>query len=952
MAIRLSQEHWSTVDDVKYKVEVHDNAWAGAVSSFNDNFFEITWDNEDDDFLTPIKASTCRYVLFDDDSATFAAFRGTLASAQENRFTLVINKWNGASYDLHWVGVIMTDMVSWNNENSPREFEILAKDGLNRISTILFNNIDSSPYTTTPQTLIYTITQILAKNSLAAFHTGDYIKVSQDWYEVQMSVSNPQRNLELTRLWGDMFRKEQAANSDKRADVEPMYCDEVLRGILRLFSARIIYSEGAYHIQQVSNFTTDTYSEAVYDNTGAYDSINAGVSIKSSVNGTTFKVLDSGKFGYHAAYKRAKLTAKGFLDIKGAYIDKIEVNRATTTITQTLLLGTILGGVYATATKTTLTSTNTFRASNAGTTGNSIALVFNGVATSKVIVNLWNVNNPTNQVEITSGQNSIVHAAGTTTLSGGAGGGDRKLEIDFDLNNVTNNKVKASNIITTVDVKLICGSYRIKNKPLYTNQGVCDWTTTATDKWTFNQAGYNTNTSKIQIVTDEIPFSEETNCTVEITITLTKKNAAVWIDAADPTIWPTNTWDYYAVLRALRVVAWDYTIDTLADIEVISDNPTYTNNSLEFDFGKILIGDNPLVQSSISSKNYLEIYNSLGTWKRSNVWAASFDTDYGLVTTMLMEAMALRKQPTEKYMGAFRGDYAAWKSIGYDSARWVLNTVKYSSRSNEWEGSWWKINYSRADITKSEERLNPPTSTVTPYRLTPRDFPAKNNNPVLINGKGTNAVPYEAGMTAINAIDVDALDNKLFRTTDSAMVYHPTTRELLDTFVVDSDTAVTDTSISVTSQSPAGDIPVGAILKHDEKQVVASTKVRAEQFVQLGANFRKALFLVAGDYTVGGGFYYYNLDNTANLVIVNLSADLVNTYRSYLPEISECFANGQSIVLTIKGRNGSHAIFPHPEDTSAGATIITTSAVSSLNVSGGNQRSFITDGTNWHTIGF
>jgi hypothetical protein len=944
MAIRLSQEHWSTVDDVKYKVEVHDNAWAGAVSSFDDNFFEITWDNEDDDFLAPIKASSCRYVLFDDDSATFAAFRATLAAAEENRFTLVISKWNGASYDLHWVGVIMTDMVSWNNENSPREFEILAKDGLNRISTILFDNINSSPYTTAPQTLIYTITQILAKNSLAAFHTGDYIKVSQDWYEVQMSATNPQRNLELTRLWGEMFRKEQPANSDKRSDIEPMYCDEVLKGILRLFSSRIIYSEGAYHIQQVSNFTTDTYSEAVYDNTGTYASLNSGVTIKSSVNGTTFKVLDNGKFGYHAAYKRAKLTAKGFLDLKGAYIDKIEVNRATTTVTQTLLLGTILGGVYATATVITTGISTEFKAQNAGTDGNSIALIFTGINSAITAVSTWNTANPTNQVLIVGGSSAVVHAAGTTTLSGGDGSGDRKIEIDFDLNNATTNKVKASNIITTVDVKLICGSYRIKNKPKYTNQGDCDWTTTAADKWTFTQAGYNTNTSKIQIVTDEIPFAEETGCTLEITITLTKKNAASWIDASDPTIWPTNTWDYYAVLRALRVIAWDYTIDTLADVEVISDNPTYTNNSLEFDFGKILIGDNPLVQSSISSKNYLEIYNSLGTWKRSNVWAASFDTDYGLVTTMLMEAIALRKQPTEKYMGAFRGDYAAWKSIGYDSGRWVLNTVKYSSRSNEWEGSWWKINYSRADITKSEERLNPPTSTVTPYRLTPRELPAKNNNPVLINGKGTGATPYEAGMTAITAIDVDALDNKLFRSGDSAQVYHPTTRELLDTFVVDSDTTVSATSISVTSQSPAGDIPVGAILKQNEKEVVASDKVRADQSFTMQSQWVNFESLDETDFT--GSSYQVTIEQQY-LVFLLPSG----TYNVYLPLGSTCLKYGKSIILTVKCITNFLTVYPHATDTSAGAEIVTNGGLSSLILSGGQNISFIWDGTDWQRIG-
>jgi hypothetical protein len=119
-------------------------------------------------------------------------------------------------------------------------------------------------------------------------------------------------------------------------------------------------------------------------------------------------------------------------------------------------------------------------------------------------------------------------------------------------------------------------------------------------------------------------------------------------------------------------------------------------------------------------------------------------------------------------------------------------------------------------------------------------------------------------MTAITAIDVDALDNKLFRSGDSMQVYHPTRGELLDTFVVASDTTVSDTTIDIVGATTTSDIPVGALLEHDSKEVVASTKVRAEQFVQLGANFRKALFLVAGDYTVGGGFYYYFLDNTAN----------------------------------------------------------------------------------------
>lgn len=931
MGVRLSNTHYS-LSGVLYKVEVYDSDFSGTVSEFKDEGFTITWDNESDNFNEPLKPSSCRYVLLDDGSATFSSFRSDLVSAQENEFQLVVSKWNGSSYDLYWCGVIMSDMVSWNNENDPRQFEIIAKDGINRLSDLPFTNIDSSPFTTSPQPFMYIIEKCLAKNGLASFHTGDYIKVSVDWYDTQMSTSQKQRVFERVRIWGEMFRKDIDDTESKKTDVDPIYCKDVISSLLQIFHARMIYSEGCYRIEQVKNFTSSTQDEANYDNTGTYVTTNTGVS-----NQTTLDVLAMGKFGYHAPYNRVKLTARGYLDIRGAYIDKVEVDRSDTSNTETLQIGTIVGGVYATGSRTTSSNTNTFRAENAGTPGNSIALVFDGIHAVQTVVNDWNTANPTNKVYIASGANSIIHSAGTTTLSGGAGDGNRYLEIDFDVQAITNNRTKASNILTTVDVKLICGSYRIKNRAGYTNQMVCDWSTTAADKWSYTVQGYDNNTHKIQLVTPEIPFASESSCTCEITITLTKKDSAVWIDPTDSTIWPQTDWDFYATLRRGRIIAWDSDIDTLADVEVIIENPTNTANSLQFDYGKIIIGDNPLVQRSISSKNSFEVYNSLGTWQRPNVWDAGFDTDYNLVTTMLMETMALRKTPVPKYMGVFEGNYAAHKALSYDSTTWVVNRLELNSLTDEWTGTWFAIQVSRADITQSTERYKPLTSSfgLPPIRVP--NTPVKDNIPLPINPKGKGAVPYEQGST-MTYIGTELLDNNHLKEGDSLLVYHPTTRELLHTFEVDTDTSVSDTSIAVVSDTNDADIPVGCLIEHNSKEVVHSAMVRADKMVSLGAQYID----VYTDTTDG------NYQITVDQYVVLVDNDGGGLYNIYLPEIADCSQNGKRQVFIIKRIAGVGIIKPHTSDSAQihhGGSL-----VASITMSGGAAYMITHDGTNWISL--
>ena len=68
----------------------------------------------------------------------------------------------------------------------------------------------------------------------------------------------------------------------------------------------------------------------------------------------------------------------------------------------------------------TLFQTITFTAVTAGSAGNSIALVFDGVDDINDVVGAWNTANPSNTVSFTGQLGTFVPTAGTATLSGGA----------------------------------------------------------------------------------------------------------------------------------------------------------------------------------------------------------------------------------------------------------------------------------------------------------------------------------------------------------------------------------------------------------------------------------------------------------------------------------------------------------------------------------------------------
>lgn len=130
--------------------------------------------------------------------------------------------------------------------------------------------------------------------------------------------------------------------------------------------------------------------------------------------------------------------------------------------------------------------------------------------------------------------------------------------------------------------------------------------------------------------------------------------------------------------------------------------------------------------------------------------------------------------------------------------------------------------------------------------------------------------------------------------------------------------------------------------------------VNVDKVVNRGAEFVKVDFITEVDYawTIDGYPAYYI---TVSQRFIISYVDSGTLYYAILPRISESIGdNGEKLIITFKGYDGTGAAFvrPHPDD--AGSKIITSSitGATQLLLTGGNQRSFVTDGTNWHTINF
>lgn len=117
-------------------------------------------------------------------------------------------------------------------------------------------------------------------------------------------------------------------------------------------------------------------------------------------------------------------------------------------VSQTGAFASSIGTIPGTATSTSIV------ANWAGTTGNSIALVFNGSNTINAAISTWNLAHPTNQATLTSGDGSQIPSAQTVNLSGGINAGSSVIGDTAIYENFTPTAPTVAGVLAGIDIAL------------------------------------------------------------------------------------------------------------------------------------------------------------------------------------------------------------------------------------------------------------------------------------------------------------------------------------------------------------------------------------------------------------------------------------------------------------------------------------------------------------------
>lgn len=784
--------------NIRWNVVVWDTGFSGSAMNFTlkDDGFKLFWDGESDDLTKPLKSSMCRFMVYDDGSSEFASMITDLASSQENRFKLLVYRHDGTGFNLYWVGMIMQDLIEWDNVEADtskkliRPFEITAKDGLSRLQNIEFDKVDDyiSGGISTPQTVLkliidclsYMGTEYFWSTGTAYGNAGTYLKVNTTWKDANMVCDDSTsdklqtRSLELIRIDRDFlfdhynenkiaeYKYQDRINNTNvrlRGVNDPaLNVYSVLENLLKILGLRMFIADGSWWITQIASYVNSTADYAEYDTTGTFLSEYTANYQKSLIP------LADGKFGYFPSIKQAKCTTMP-TDLFGQ-----------------VQLGQILS-----------------------------------------------VDSPS--------YNKVFDLG---TLYGGT---DLRLRISIPIQGI-NWSNSYGDVLIEITITIVAGSYRVK--PLIYGQydkGIMTWTTTSSDKYEylglqsyFSALGRNNNLfAELILETEDMPFVKEENCTMTVNIDLTRATGS--LPAASK---------YKLELQPIAVAAIDATDGNYGQIsEYVVYNPNLEiGNSVDVDFGNLNIHDTGKVSNKVSIET--DEYVGAGRWTKSTIWDAGHTTDTTLVQTILKEAMSIQAVPVKRYTGAFIDvandslKYAPWNTIDYDGYIWVFNGLSYDAKANAWDGTWFAINRKVTDLVDNDGRGYNNLPDVNPIGLGPWNVKPVNNLPARpLGGTGMPQIKttlLDTGLigATFTSIDCDSVNFSHIRTGDLINVWHFATGELLQQFTVSQDVSVGDTTINVDSTTLTGDLMNYAEVGFDMNELFASNELRASETVSLG----------------------------------------------------------------------------------------------------------------------
>lgn len=300
MALRYTAD-FRSFDGRSYVIEIHDNAWSGAVTEFltGGDGFVLRWEPKERTRMNAILGSEVTFQI-DMSSPDLESFITDLATASESRFTVKIKN----PVFLYWAGTLTAEVTKYPDD-SPYFFEVRATDGLGALADVDYVDGSGNLYTG-----FSSITQVISRVLKSINHvnvhyagTDKLFETSCDWWEARHTTGPDKDPLAQTYVNNEVFKIIKSKNEQT-----PMKCLEVLESVLVPFGMRIVQNYGTFKVEQMSYRSAAGYYLRRYSRDGAYLNY-VQLSTENVINQTTSgALLATGIYEYLPPLKKVTVT--------------------------------------------------------------------------------------------------------------------------------------------------------------------------------------------------------------------------------------------------------------------------------------------------------------------------------------------------------------------------------------------------------------------------------------------------------------------------------------------------------------------------------------------------------------------------------------------------------------------------------------------------------------------
>tara|TARA_Y100000592_G_scaffold60853_1_gene95113 strand:+ start:2445 stop:4658 length:2214 start_codon:yes stop_codon:yes gene_type:complete len=275
MALRRTAE-FQNDKGIFYKLEIYDSLTSSPSAltlQLGASGFQLKYETQDRTRFSGVIPSSCTFDIIPRNS-TEQAVIDDITSAPYGRFQLVIYKDNtttdGSSYNLYWVGNILTDVSSRQNLSffAGTQQTITATDGLAElvdvsVSTHFLTPAPDPVELTSSQRFLLTIQKILRDSDILNTSqywgtTDNFLQTQVNWYTGQMPTPAADKDpLFFSGCFARAFKK---IENEEEVFINTL---EALDRIMKCWGARLILSDGMWRVIQPNGYS-DTNFERTY----------------------------------------------------------------------------------------------------------------------------------------------------------------------------------------------------------------------------------------------------------------------------------------------------------------------------------------------------------------------------------------------------------------------------------------------------------------------------------------------------------------------------------------------------------------------------------------------------------------------------------------------------------------------------------------------------------------